>query len=263
MLGSFSGLILGMALIESGSPGPGAETMLERAGGAGLPLLGGSWKAYFLDWFTRGLLADGRQDEAEAAAAAAALVAEATGLRFASALAGRAAARIALAAGDAAAAAERALASAAATDELRAPVESALSRLLAGRALAQAGEVPRAIAELERAAAAFDGMGAVRHRGEAERELGRLGHRRHRRTRAGSLDAGGIESLTARELEVARLIVDRRTNPQIAAELFLSTKTIETHVRNLFHKLGVSSRVEVARAIERADRDAAPAGRRA
>jgi DNA-binding NarL/FixJ family response regulator len=66
-----------------------------------------------------------------------------------------------------------------------------------------------------------------------------------------------VESLTERELQVARLIVDRRTNPQIAAELFLSPKTVETHIRNLFHKLGVSSRVEVARAIERADREAA------
>jgi DNA-binding CsgD family transcriptional regulator len=54
------------------------------------------------------------------------------------------------------------------------------------------------------------------------------------------------------ELEVARLIVDRRTNAEIAAELFLSTKTVEIRVRNLFHKLGVSSRADVARAVERA-----------
>ena len=53
---------------------------------------------------------------------------------------------------------------------------------------------------------------------------------------------------------MARLVVDRRTNAQIAAELFLSTKTVESHIRNLFHKLDVSSRVEVARAVERADR---------
>jgi DNA-binding NarL/FixJ family response regulator len=53
---------------------------------------------------------------------------------------------------------------------------------------------------------------------------------------------------------VARLVADRKTNPQIAAELFLSHKTVETHLRNIFHKLGVSSRVALARAIERADR---------
>ena len=52
-------------------------------------------------------------------------------------------------------------------------------------------------------------------------------------------------------------MVDRRTNAEIAAELFLSTKTVESHIRNLFHKLGVSSRVEVARAVERADRSVA------
>jgi DNA-binding NarL/FixJ family response regulator len=99
-------------------------------------------------------------------------------------------------------------------------------------------------------------MGARRYRDEAERELGRLGRRRHRRTRPGAAGTGGVESLSERELEVARLIIDRRTNAEIAAELFLSKKTVETHVRNLFHKLGVSSRVEVARAVERAGRGA-------
>jgi DNA-binding NarL/FixJ family response regulator len=60
-----------------------------------------------------------------------------------------------------------------------------------------------------------------------------------------------VESLTERELQVARLIVDRKTNAEIAGALFLSQKTVESHVRNLFHKLGVSSRVEVARVVER------------
>ena len=57
---------------------------------------------------------------------------------------------------------------------------------------------------------------------------------------------------------MARLVVDRRTNAEIARELYLSTKTVESHLRNLFHKLSVSSRVEVARAVERADRTGAP-----
>ena len=50
----------------------------------------------------------------------------------------------------------------------------------------------------------------------------------------------------AQTLEVACLIVDRRTNAQIAAELFLSSKTVETHIRHLFHELRVWSRVEAA-----------------
>ena len=49
------------------------------------------------------------------------------------------------------------------------------------------------------------------------------------------------------------------TNKQIAAELFLSEKTIESHLRNIFVKLGASSRVEVARAIERERREQEPA----
>ena len=59
----------------------------------------------------------------------------------------------------------------------------------------------------------------------------------------------GVESLSERELEVARLVVDRKTNREIAAELFVSLKTVETHMRNLFRKLDVSSRVEVARTV--------------
>ena len=46
--------------------------------------------------------------------------------------------------------------------------------------------------------------------------------------------------------------MDRKTNAEIAAALFLSQKTVESHIRNLFHKLNMSSRVEVARAVERA-----------
>lgn len=53
---------------------------------------------------------------------------------------------------------------------------------------------------------------------------------------------------------MARLVVDRKTNPEIAAELFLSQKTVETHLRNIFHKMSVTSRVALARAVERTDR---------
>ena len=97
----------------------------------------------------------------------------------------------------------------------------------------------------------------MRQHAAVEQELRKLGRRIHHRTRAGNADELGVGSLTGRELEVARLIVDRQTNAQIAAALFLSQKTVESHIRNMFRKVSVSSRVELARAVEQADRAAA------
>ena len=48
-------------------------------------------------------------------------------------------------------------------------------------------------------------------------------------------------------MEVARLVADGATNAQAAAQLFISERTIESHVTNIFNKLGVDSRVQVAR----------------
>ena len=216
------------------------------------PAPGGRWAS--TPW--RRAYADlGRGDDAARAAAAAEAHAAALGLPMATAWAQRAAATVALHAGEPGTAAERALASAAAAEQAGAVIEAALSRMLAGRALAAAGETDRAAAEFERAAATFEACGALPHRDAAEQELRRLGRRVHRRTRPGADRRRGLAALTERELQVAALVVDRKTNPEIAAELFLSLKTVETHLRNIFRKLGVSSRVELARAVERARRD--------
>jgi DNA-binding CsgD family transcriptional regulator/tetratricopeptide (TPR) repeat protein len=244
---------LAAVLLETGQPADAVELLLRSAGGEELTLIPGGWRAYCLELLTRCWLALDRREEAERAAACAEARAAAIPLPLVAAWADRAAAAVALNAGDPARAAERAVASAAAADEVGAHIEAALSRTLAGRALAQAGKADSAKAELERAVAALNRCGALRYRNEAERELRKLGHSIHRRTRPGKTDGIGVGSLTERELQIARLVVDRKTNAEIAAALFLSPKTIETHLRNIFRKLNVFSRVEVARAVERAE----------
>jgi DNA-binding NarL/FixJ family response regulator/tetratricopeptide (TPR) repeat protein len=251
---AWAGVRLAGALLETGQPARAVELLLGCVGGEELTIIPGGWRAYCLELLTRCWLALDRRSEAERAAALAEVTAAAIRLPLAAAWADRATAAVALHAGDTARAAERALASADAAQEVGAPIEAALSRTLAGRALAQAGQSDRAVAELQRAAAELDACGALRYRQSAERELGKLGHRPHRRTRPGRTDGAGIESLTERELQVTRLVVDRKTNAQIAAELFLSQKTVETHLRNIFSKMGVATRVALARAVEWADR---------
>ena len=242
---------LAAVLLETGHPAEAVEALLTRAGGEELSLIPAGWRAYGLELLTRCWLAMHRSGQAEHAGHLAAVTAAAVRLPLADAWADRAAAAIALDSGNGGAAADRALASAQAAQDVGAPIEEALSRILAGRALAHAGDTNAAVAELQRAAASFDACGALRYRERAERELGKLGRRPYRRTRPGTSDGFGVAALTEREAQVALLVVDRRTNPEIAAELFLSRKTVETHLRNIFRKLDVVSRVELARAVER------------
>ena len=250
----WSGFALAAALVRAGEPARAMETLM-AAGGSDLERMPATWKPNAYEILARSRLALGLRDEAGEAVARAREAADVLGLRMSAAIADRAAAAVEVEAGDAASAAELALSSAATAAEVGAPVEAALSRLLAGRALAAAGERERAIEVFQQAAVEFHACGAHGHAAQAERELGKLGKRVHRRSAPGKRDGAGIELLTERELEVARLIVDRKTNSQIAAELFLSPKTVETHVRHLFQKLEVSSRVEVARVVERAERE--------
>ena len=246
-----AGVALAAALLEHGDPRRAADVLIASSGGDTLPLIPGVWRPSSLELLTRCRIAQGLHTDAEHAAAAALTAASALDLRMADAMAERAAAAVALAAGQPGPAAERALASAGAADDVDAPVEAALSRTLAGRALAQAHQPEQAIATLQSAAAQLHACGALRYRAAAERELRHLGHHVHRRTRHGPAGSVGVESLTERERQVALLVLDRRTNPQIAEALFLSPKTIESHLRNIFHKLDVTTRVELAHVIER------------
>jgi DNA-binding NarL/FixJ family response regulator/tetratricopeptide (TPR) repeat protein len=242
---------LAHALSEAGDPKRAIEVVIRGAGGDELVLLPGGWRANDFKLLTRCWLALDRPAEGDAAAARAEAVAADVGLDHARSMAYHARAAVTLHAGDAALAAEQALAAAEAAGKVGARVDSALSRILAGRALAAAGDTRRAESELERAAGELDACGALRYRDAAEREWRKLGGHPPTRVRGRSGGGEGFDALSRREREVARLVVDRRTNTEIAAELFLSVKTVESHMRNMFRKLGVSSRAELARAVER------------
>src|SRR4051812_20728636 len=243
---------LARALLETGQPHRAVDLLVGSAGGEELLLIAGGPRAHYLESLTLCWLALDRPVEARRAAVAAEAWATSLQLPMPIAWANRAAAAVDLYAGNTAAAIERALLAVAGAEEVGAPIEAALSRTLAGRALAAAGERDRAVAELLDAATALEACGALRWRDEAEREVRKLGRRIHHRTQPGKAGATGIDALTSRELQVACLVVDRKTNPEIAAELFLSQKTVETHLRNIFRKVDVSSRVELARTVERA-----------
>lgn len=161
----------------------------------------------------------------------------------------RSAAAVALDAGDAALAVAEARAAVAAAESISACVDAAKARCLLGQARALAGDSAQAVAELGRAAADFDGTPGYRDR--AEDDLRALGHRVAPRRAPAGAEGAGVDALSRRELEVARLVVDRRTNPEIASDLFLGLKAVETHMRNIFRKLGGSSRADVARVLER------------
>jgi DNA-binding NarL/FixJ family response regulator len=61
------------------------------------------------------------------------------------------------------------------------------------------------------------------------------------------------EDLTPQELQIARLARDGLSNPEIGVRLFLSPRTVEWHLRNVFTKVGIHSRRELSSALPRSD----------
>jgi DNA-binding NarL/FixJ family response regulator/tetratricopeptide (TPR) repeat protein len=243
---------LASALIEGGEHERGRALLLDAIGGADAPRVAPPERAAAYEELAYVALRRGAPAEAAEWAARAVQLADELGLGVPAAQAYRADAAARLAAGDAAGALASARTAVAAATAAGARRDAAQAQLLAGRALAAQGESEAATRELAEAEAALDATGARRRREEAAQELRRLGHRVARRPRPAGVPAGaGLEQLTEREREIAELVRDRRTNREIAGELFLSEKTVETHLRNIFVKLGVGSRVEVARAVER------------
>lgn len=98
----------------------------------------------------------------------------------------------------------------------------------------------RAVEELRLVAHKAGDMGALSEQQLAVHELRALGVRTWRRS-------GDATPLTARELEIAQLVVAGQSNPEIASALFLSRKTVERHVSNILTKCGARNRTELAR----------------
>ncbi|MET0686996.1 MAG: AAA family ATPase [Solirubrobacteraceae bacterium] len=247
--GGGPGWALGTARLAVGELERAAE-ILYRVGGEGLEHMVPVERCFDWEELTQLELRRGNLARAEEHAAASEADAARLGLRLPATLAKRGRAAVQLAQGDHEAAAASARASAEDADAIGAGLQAAYSRLLLGQVLAAAGERDEAIKVLRAAERALDGFASIRPRDEARRELRRLGARVEVRgpgTRADS----GVDSLTRREREIAELVTERKTNRQIAAALFLSDKTIESHLRNVFVKLGASSRMEVALEIDR------------
>ena len=241
-----AGCYLAEARLEAGEDPAGCvEQLLAAAGGPELPIIEGGFKSHWYELLTRARLEADDVEGAREWAARAEEAAETVGIDGRTADAMRARAAVALAEGDARRAATAATAAVAAAERAGLPIEAGRTRLLAGRALAAAGEPEGAVTELELARHELDELGAARYSDEAARELRRLGRRVARRGREGGA-AEGIDALSGREREVAELVAEGRTNREIAEVLFLSPKTVENHMARIFSKLDVSARAQVA-----------------
>ena len=126
-----------------------------------------------------------------------------------------------------------------------------------GVLLAAAGRDREAIRSLEEALREYDRLGARRGVARTRRRLRQLGVRRGHST-SEKRPAAGWASLTDIEQATARLVAEGLTNQRIADQMFISTHTVAFHLRQVFRKLDIRSRVDLARiALEHARPEAA------
>ncbi len=121
--------------------------------------------------------------------------------------------------------------------------ELARAHLVYGEWLRRENRRVDAREQLRTAHELFDSMGAFAFGERARRELLATGETARKRTD----EARG--ELTAQEAQIARLAAEGRTNPEIGAQLYISPRTVEWHLRKVYPKLGVTSRRELRSAL--------------
>jgi DNA-binding CsgD family transcriptional regulator len=125
----------------------------------------------------------------------------------------------------------------------RVRVELARTHLVYGEWLRRTGRRVHAREQLRTAYEMLSRIGADGFAERARRELLATGETARKRTDETRGD------LTAQEEQIARLASDGRTNPEIGAELFISSRTVEWHLRKVYPKLGISSRKQLKGAL--------------
>jgi DNA-binding NarL/FixJ family response regulator len=131
--------------------------------------------------------------------------------------------------------------------------ELARAHLLYGEWLRRQGRRTDARTQLRTAHQMLHTIGMEAFAERARRELVATGGRVRKRT------VETRDELTPQEQQIARLARDGLSNPEIGARLFLSPRTVEWHLKKVFTKLGISSRMALHDALPSADREAMPA----
>ena len=127
-------------------------------------------------------------------------------------------------------------------ERLTDPFELGRTLLVAGSLRRRAKQKRPASDVLAKALEIFERLGAVPWAERTQAELAAIGGR-----------PAATGELTSTELRVAHLAIAGRTNREIAATMFLSVRTVETHLSRVYHKLGVRSRTELGPAFQQRD----------
>jgi DNA-binding CsgD family transcriptional regulator len=111
------------------------------------------------------------------------------------------------------------------------------------------GDRDQAIGHLTQAIGGYQQVGATGDTARIRRRLRKLGVRRRHWTQSASRPVSGWHSLTDIERAASELVAQGLNNRQVADQMYISVHTVAFHMRQIFRKLGIGSRVELARIV--------------